>query len=109
MQIPELFRRSGFQAALLMVCGSVMLPGCFRADFLTYDDSEHIASLAYRDAASVFDYFVPRQGASFLPVSFLSYRVDRALHAWWSVPCCGSWAPGVRLDNWLLHGASAVV
>lgn len=96
-------------AAVIAASSAPMLFGCFSADFIAYDDSEHIANHAYAGSTSALDYFVPKHNTSYIPLTFISYKLDRAI--WEPVfgKWLGSWAPGVRLDNWILHVCTALI
>lgn len=92
-----------------MLAGLPALIGCFSADFIAYDDSAHIANPAYAHAASAWDYFKPQPDTSYIPLTLLSYKVDRFLHGAWTERKFQSWAPGVRLDTLLLHACAALI
>lgn len=96
-------------AAAIAASSIPMLIGCFSADFIAYDDSEHIANHAYAGSTSALDFFVPKENTSYIPLAFISYKLDRFI--WEPVfgKWLGSWAPGVRLDNWLLHTCAALI
>ncbi len=103
------FLASRYKAGALIACaGLFALIGCFGAGFLTYDDSEHIDNSQYINSTSLWDYFVPKVNTTYIPLTFISYKFDRAVHGGWSEKWFGSWAPGVRLDTFLIHACAAL-
>src|ERR1043165_1073666 len=96
------------RGAWIVCAGAFALIGCFTADFITYDDSAHIASPEYADATSFWDYFTPKVNTTYMPLTYISYKTDKSLHGWWAEKLFHSWAPSVRLDTLLIHAAAAL-
>ncbi len=82
--------------------------GCFGANFIQYDDSAHVANERYDNAGSIGQYFVPKTGTTYIPLTLSSYRLDKWLHERWAQKAFGSWAPGVRMDTFLIHAGAAL-
>src|SRR5579862_1284587 len=93
----EILNSKWLRAALIAGAGAFALIGCFSADFISYDDPAHIDNPAFADAKSWTDYFVPKTNTTYIPLTLLSYKVDRALFGQFSQKLFGSWAPAVRL------------
>ena len=96
------------RAAAIVFSTAFLLIGCFGANFISFDDSAHIANVEYANAKSNWEYFIPKVNTTYLPITFLSYKADRWLHEWWSMKLFNSWAPCVRLDTLLIHATAAL-
>lgn len=88
--------------------GAAALIGCFGADFIQYDDQEHINNARWADRKSEFELFIPKPGFTYIPLALISYNADQWLHGWWTGTKFHSWAPAVRLDNLILHAMAAL-
>ena len=97
------------RAAAIVWSTVFVVIGSFGADFISYDDSAHIANTNYANASSIWDYFVPKTSTNYLPLTFISYKADKWLHEGWSNALFKSWAPGVRLDSLLIHATAALI
>lgn len=103
--------------ALLIVALSLLaVAGAFTAPFLAYDDTVHITQNDALDPkVPLFSYFAPGATESaagsqaYMPLTYLSWRLDRFLYADWMPASLGSWAPGVRFTTWLLHALAALL
>lgn len=103
--------------ALLIVALSLFaVAGAFTAPFLAYDDTVHITQNPALDPdRPLSSYFAPDATESaagsqaYMPLTYLSWRLDRFLYSGWMPGLLGSWAPGVRLTTWLLHALAALL
>jgi hypothetical protein len=89
----------------------ILISGCWRTNFLTYDDPAHISENQGLAQKSIFELFKPEKGSAYVPVTDLSYRLDRALFKN-SLPAAWnnfSYAPGVRFMNCVYHGLAAIL
>jgi hypothetical protein len=84
----------------------LLLSQCLRAPFINYDDNAHINIIPeIFGKAPLWKVFVPREGA-YIPLTWFSYRIDYLLfHEGLGIE---SWAPGVRLMNWLYHALASL-
>ena len=96
------------RAALILLSTAFALIGCFSADFTSYDDPVHVAEAELPPGATILKFFIPKTTFTYLPVTLVSYKIDKWLHSWWSEKLFHSWAPAVRLDTALLHGCAAL-
>lgn len=90
---------------LVAVAPLLLLINCWKAPFLPYDDAWHVfTALGPLDWAGLF--LLP-QATVYLPVTFLSYRLDSVLFPW-MYDLLGTWAPGVRLMTCVYHAGAAL-
>ncbi|MGD0092568.1 MAG: hypothetical protein ABSE73_21850 [Planctomycetota bacterium] len=83
----------------------LLLLNCWKAPFLPYDDAWHVfTGLGPLDLGGLF--LLP-QATVYLPVTFLSYRLDCFLFHWMH-GLLGTWAPGVRLMTCVYHAGAAL-
>ena len=96
-------------AFLIIAAGVLVVAGAWSADFLAYDDPDHIPeNPQLAPEVSILSYFEPKRDEAFFPVTLLSWRLDRFLFSTWMPGSLGSWAPGVRSMNWLYHTLAAL-
>ncbi|HEY3319425.1 MAG TPA: hypothetical protein VGP72_02975 [Planctomycetota bacterium] len=93
--------------AALIVLPLLLLARCWNAEFIAYDDADHV-QFALRPQNGFPQVFQPAAGSTYFPITLLSYRLDAQMF-WWMVPSVGTWAPGVRLMTALYHGAAALI
>lgn len=103
-------------AFLIVALSFLAVAGAFTAPFIAYDDTVHITQNPALDPkVPLFSYFKPDATESaagsqaYMPLTYLSWRLDRFLYADWMPSLFGSWAPGVRATTWLLHALAALL
>lgn len=97
-------------ALLIIAASSLVVIGSWNAPFTTYDDTAHLSgNPALAPEVPITSYFIPRSDEAYFPVTTLSWRWDRFLFSGWMPQWLGSWAPGVRLMNWVYHALAALI
>ena len=102
--------RGEIPCALLIAFASLtLIAKCWNANFLSYDDLVHIHDVPQIFGnGSVWDLFkVPDD--TYRPITFLSYRLDYLLFGEWMQARWDTWAPGIRIMNWVYHAAASIV
>jgi hypothetical protein len=99
-----------WHVVLIGCIGIVLLVGCWNAPFIHYDDDVHIAVDAMPQIfgkSPLWSAFIPRNDATYLPLTIISYRFDYLVfHEWIGL---SSWAPGVRFMTLVYHGLTALL
>jgi len=91
----------------IVLVGSVLLTGCWNADFLDYDDRDEVFNKHVTGPLSeIFSY---GHDVLFFPVTTLSHRLDRMLFQSWLPGRLGTWAPGPRVMNYIYHAGAALI
>ncbi|HEY3325201.1 MAG TPA: hypothetical protein VGP72_32410 [Planctomycetota bacterium] len=93
---------------LLAAFALLLLARCWNADFLFYDDFDHI-HLNPQFQGSIENTFRLTPALEYMPVTILSYRLDRFFFDDACSLLLGTWAPAARLMNWVYHVAAALV
>jgi hypothetical protein len=91
--------------AALILLPLLLIARCWNAEFLTYDDVDHI-QLALNSKRSLLQLFNPDTDSTYFPITLLSYRLDAFLFSW-MISTFGTWAPAVRVMTVLYHGGAA--
>ena len=101
---------AGRHVALVLLAGVLVVAGSWKSPFTTYDDTAHVsANPLLAPTVPLMSYFSPRSDEAYIPITLLSWRLDRWLWAGWMPQRLGSWAPGVRTVNLLLHVLAALL
>ncbi len=94
----------------LAVAGALVLMGSWSAPFLAYDDTVHISgNPELAPEVPLFEYFKAKNDRAYIPLTMLSWRLDRRLFSGWMPDVLGSWAPGTRTVNWFFHVSAALL
>lgn len=56
----------------------------------------------------MLNFFIPKSDFTYVPMTLVTYRIDKWLHFWWADKYFHSWAPGIRLDTALIHAGAAL-
>ena len=97
-------------ALLILVLPVLLLVGCWKADFIGYDDPLHVTENKQLDEP-LLKAFEWKQDTPNYPVTvtLLTYKLDKLLFAGWMPSVLGSWAPGVRFMTLVYHALAALV
>lgn len=88
----------------------LLLSGCFRAPFISYDDDLHIRiGLRTFGRESIWSLILRPHGFTYMPVTYFSYILDYQIFHGWMVPLFNGWAAGVRLMTWFYHACASLI
>ncbi|MCY3020978.1 MAG: hypothetical protein NTW87_18330 [Planctomycetota bacterium] len=90
---------------LIALSPLLLLINCWNAEFLPYDDVDHI--FATLGPLNLQRLFLAPEHSTYFPIAILSYRLDSLLFPWMP-KLLGTWAPGVRLMTCVYHAGAAL-
>ncbi len=100
-------RNEFWQGVVIALISVLLVSGCWRSGFTTYDDSMHVSQNEQITRMGPLELFKPIPVSTYFPITLLSYQLDRVIfHKWLGLE---KWAVGVRSMSLLYHAAAALI
>lgn len=108
MKLAQAFKDGRLDFLSIALLAPALIAGCFRADFIGFDDRVHYEHELAQESMPLSSLFNATDNSTYFPITILSYRVDRWIFKQLVLPlqqAGAKWsaAPVVRLDSLLLH------
>ena len=108
MKLALSFKDGQLDFLWIVLLAPVLIAGCYRADFIGFDDRAHYEHELMQENVPLSSVFKASENSTYFPITILSYRADRWIFKHVLLPfqppgAKWSAAPVVRLDSLLLH------